>query len=103
MVVSGAPMTEDNHAEKVCDMALDMVDAITDLKDPSTGNLLFFKYTYLKFLSICLTYPLKVNLIRNKITYIFNRVSFANPRRRAFWSSGSWYRRFEDAEVLFVR
>jgi len=39
MVVSGAPMTEDNHAEKVCDMALDMVDAITDLKDPSTGNL----------------------------------------------------------------
>lgn len=39
MVVSGAPMTEDNHAEKVCDMALDMVDAITDLKDPSTGNI----------------------------------------------------------------
>lgn len=38
MVVSGAPMTEHNHAEKVCDMALDMVDAITDLKDPSTGN-----------------------------------------------------------------
>jgi len=41
MVVSGAPMTEDNHAEKVCDMALDMVDAITDLKDPSTGNFFF--------------------------------------------------------------
>lgn len=41
MVVSGAPMTEDNHAEKVCDMALDMVDAITDLKDPSTGNLIY--------------------------------------------------------------
>ncbi|XP_050525480.1 soluble guanylate cyclase 88E-like isoform X2 [Daktulosphaira vitifoliae] len=38
MVVSGAPLTEDNHAEKVCDMALDMVDAITDLKDPSTGS-----------------------------------------------------------------
>lgn len=38
MVVSGAPMSEDNHAEKVCDMALDMVDAITDLKDPSTGK-----------------------------------------------------------------
>jgi len=41
MVVSGAPMTEDNHAEKVCDMALDMVDAITDLKDPSTGIVIF--------------------------------------------------------------
>ncbi|XP_013165786.1 PREDICTED: soluble guanylate cyclase 88E isoform X2 [Papilio xuthus] len=38
MVVSGAPEKEDNHAEKVCDMALDMVDAITDLKDPSTGS-----------------------------------------------------------------
>ncbi|KAL1460076.1 hypothetical protein WDU94_012015, partial [Cyamophila willieti] len=37
MVVSGAPEREHNHAEKVCDMALDMVDAITDLKDPSTG------------------------------------------------------------------
>lgn len=37
MVVSGAPQTESNHAEKVCDMALDMVEAITDLKDPSTG------------------------------------------------------------------
>lgn len=38
MVVSGAPEKEINHAEKVCDMALDMVEAITDLKDPSTGN-----------------------------------------------------------------
>ncbi|XP_055701326.1 soluble guanylate cyclase 88E [Phlebotomus papatasi] len=38
MVVSGAPEKEPNHAEKVCDMALDMVDAIQDLKDPSTGS-----------------------------------------------------------------
>ncbi|XP_025405016.1 soluble guanylate cyclase 88E-like isoform X2 [Sipha flava] len=38
MVVSGAPMTEDNHAEKVCNMALDMVEAIKDLKDPSTKS-----------------------------------------------------------------
>ncbi|XP_075234102.1 soluble guanylate cyclase 88E-like [Lycorma delicatula] len=38
MVVSGAPEKECNHAEKVCDMALDMVEAITDLKDPSTGS-----------------------------------------------------------------
>lgn len=39
MVVSGAPEKDINHAEKVCDMALDMVEAITDLKDPSTGNI----------------------------------------------------------------
>nr|CAD7576366.1 unnamed protein product [Timema californicum] len=38
MVVSGAPEKEQSHAEKVCDMALDMVEAITDLKDPSTGT-----------------------------------------------------------------
>ncbi|XP_018913543.2 soluble guanylate cyclase 88E isoform X1 [Bemisia tabaci] len=38
MVVSGAPEQEHNHAEKVCNMALDMIDAITDLKDPSTGS-----------------------------------------------------------------
>ena len=37
-VVSGAPEQEQNHAEKVCDMALDMIEAITDLKDPSTGQ-----------------------------------------------------------------
>uniref|UniRef100_A0A6P4FNV4 guanylate cyclase n=1 Tax=Drosophila rhopaloa TaxID=1041015 RepID=A0A6P4FNV4_DRORH len=38
MVVAGAPDKDANHAERVCDMALDMVDAITDLKDPSTGQ-----------------------------------------------------------------
>lgn len=37
-VVSGAPQKEPNHAEKVCDMALDMIEAIKDLKDPSTGQ-----------------------------------------------------------------
>lgn len=38
MVVSGAPEKDYNHGEKVCDMALDMVEAITDLKDPSSGT-----------------------------------------------------------------
>ncbi|XP_064078216.1 soluble guanylate cyclase 88E-like isoform X2 [Macrobrachium nipponense] len=38
MVVAGAPERQNNHGEMVCDMALDMVDAITELKDPSTGN-----------------------------------------------------------------
>lgn len=36
--MSGAPEKEQNHAQKVCDMALDMIEAITDLKDPSTGQ-----------------------------------------------------------------
>lgn len=50
MVVSGAPAKEGNHAERVCDMALDMVEAITDLKDPSTGDLLLQPLvTYPKF------------------------------------------------------
>lgn len=38
MVVSGAPETFKDHAIKVSDMALDMIDAIRDLKDPSTGK-----------------------------------------------------------------
>lgn len=38
MVVSGAPVKESDHADRVCDMALDMVEAITDLKDRSTGT-----------------------------------------------------------------
>ncbi|XP_013785585.1 soluble guanylate cyclase 88E-like, partial [Limulus polyphemus] len=38
MVVSGAPDIVDKHAENICDMALDMVDVIGDLKDPSTGQ-----------------------------------------------------------------
>lgn len=38
MVVCGAPDKDINHARRICDMAFDMVEAITDLKDPSTGK-----------------------------------------------------------------
>lgn len=38
MVVSGAPEQEESHADKVCHMALDMVDVIGGLTDPSTGE-----------------------------------------------------------------
>jgi class 3 adenylate cyclase len=38
MVVGGAPVKDDLHAIRTCDMALDMLDAIQDLTDPSTGN-----------------------------------------------------------------
>ncbi|KAG8193601.1 hypothetical protein JTE90_000234 [Oedothorax gibbosus] len=38
MVVSGAPEIEERHAEKICQMALDMIVVIGDLKDPSTGS-----------------------------------------------------------------
>lgn len=48
MVVCGAPDKDAQHAQRICDMAFDMVEAITDLKDPSTGNkndLFSFKVT----------------------------------------------------------
>ncbi|XP_076339771.1 soluble guanylate cyclase 88E-like [Tachypleus tridentatus] len=38
MVVSGAPEYNSKHAEKICDMALNMVEVIGDLHDPSTGK-----------------------------------------------------------------
>lgn len=38
MVVAGAPERQSNHGEMVCNMALDMVEAITELKDPSTSE-----------------------------------------------------------------
>uniref|UniRef100_A0ABD2WMC2 guanylate cyclase n=1 Tax=Trichogramma kaykai TaxID=54128 RepID=A0ABD2WMC2_9HYME len=38
MVVSGAPVKQNDHADRVCDMALDMLEAITDLTDRSTGQ-----------------------------------------------------------------
>ncbi|XP_047473714.1 soluble guanylate cyclase 88E-like [Penaeus chinensis] len=38
MVVAGAPERQANHGEMVCSMALDMVEAITKLTDPSTKN-----------------------------------------------------------------
>lgn len=44
MVVSGAPVKENDHADRVCDMALDMVEAITDLKDRSTGVIKTYTY-----------------------------------------------------------
>lgn len=38
MAVGGAPVKDVLHAERTCDMAMDMVDAIQDLTDPSTGQ-----------------------------------------------------------------
>ena len=37
MAVGGAPVKNEFHSARICDMALDMVNAIQDLKDPSTG------------------------------------------------------------------
>ncbi|XP_046649708.1 soluble guanylate cyclase 88E-like isoform X2 [Daphnia pulicaria] len=38
MAVGGAPVKDVLHAARTCDMAMDMVDAIQDLTDPSTGQ-----------------------------------------------------------------
>ena len=38
MVVSGAPEKTRYHALHICDMALDMVDAMSNLIDPSTNS-----------------------------------------------------------------
>lgn len=38
MVVAGAPEVCDDHCARILDMALDMVNALTDLRDPSTGG-----------------------------------------------------------------
>lgn len=38
MAVGGAPEKQRNHAEKTCNMALDMLEGIKGLTDPSTGN-----------------------------------------------------------------
>lgn len=37
MAVGGAPVKDALHAARTCDMALDMIDAIQGLTDPSTG------------------------------------------------------------------
>eukprot|EP00918_Siedleckia_nematoides_P079159 GHVU01173366.1.p1 GENE.GHVU01173366.1~~GHVU01173366.1.p1 ORF type:complete len:849 (-),score=82.73 GHVU01173366.1:1182-3413(-) len=38
MVVSGAPVVTKFHALYICDMALDMLDSMVDIIDPSTGS-----------------------------------------------------------------
>lgn len=38
MVVSGAPDKTRYHALHICDMALDMLDAMGELRDPSTDG-----------------------------------------------------------------
>ncbi|CAL8141637.1 unnamed protein product [Orchesella dallaii] len=43
MVVCGAPIQEPNHAERIADMAMDMIDASTAIKDPSRGLEIFFR------------------------------------------------------------
>ena len=38
LVVSGCPTKNTNHAQRICDMAFDVMDAIRMLKNPATGN-----------------------------------------------------------------
>lgn len=38
MVVNGIPVRKEQHAEPVAAMALDIVQSMDDLKDPSTGE-----------------------------------------------------------------
>ena len=40
MIVAGCPEPSMKHAEKICEMALDMVQCIQGIKDPSTGKCL---------------------------------------------------------------
>jgi hypothetical protein len=84
MVVAGAPERHNRHAELVCNMALDMVDAITDLKDPSTGK----KFTNRseRGSKICST----------------NRKPLADSSGSALRRGGCWDRGHEDAQVLSV-
>lgn len=38
LIVAGCPVKTTLHASKICDMAFDMMDGITMLKDPGTGD-----------------------------------------------------------------
>jgi len=38
LIVAGCPIKASNHALKICDMAFDMMDGISMLKDPGTGE-----------------------------------------------------------------
>lgn len=38
MVVSGAPVPTDQHASHIADMALDMVNSMSDLTDPTSDG-----------------------------------------------------------------
>lgn len=38
MVVCGAPVADQNHAERISDMAMDMIDASKAISDPTRGN-----------------------------------------------------------------
>ena len=38
MVVNGVPVRKDHHVEPVAAMALDILESMDELKDPSTGK-----------------------------------------------------------------
>ena len=38
LIVAGCPIKVQNHANKICDMAFDMMDSIKMLVDPGTGK-----------------------------------------------------------------
>ncbi len=58
MAVGGAPVKDALHAARTCDMALDMVDAIQDLTDPSTG---LQRHNHFSFLLLLLLFSVALN------------------------------------------
>ena len=38
LIVAGCPTKITNHAQRICDMALDLMDAVAMIKNPATGN-----------------------------------------------------------------
>merc|ERR1719305_1427974 len=43
LIVAGCPVKASNHALKICDMAFDMMDGISMLKDPSNGEAILIR------------------------------------------------------------
>merc|ERR1719369_1522186 len=43
LIVAGCPVKAANHAIKICDMAFDMMDGISMLKDPATGENIYMR------------------------------------------------------------
>jgi len=43
LIVAGCPVKASNHALKICDMAFDMMDGISMLKDPGTGEAILMR------------------------------------------------------------
>ena len=85
MVVGGLPMRCNNHAERVCNQALDMIKYSQRVKNPVNGQ------------------SINVGCVYNHVVYYIVTTSHTDTCGNSQWKCCGWSGRPQNAQILSVR